>query len=78
MYASEGNKKEVVKVLIEARADPFLRDNKVGSISNSSNSFSYLQGNKTARDYAREDGYSDLERLLGEYERDFEGLKGLR
>jgi len=27
---------------------------------------------------AREKGYSDLERLLEEYERDFEGLKGLR
>jgi len=27
---------------------------------------------------AREMGYSDLERLLKDYERDFEGLKGLR
>jgi len=26
----------------------------------------------------RERGHSDLERLLEEYERDFEGLKGLR
>jgi len=27
---------------------------------------------------AREKGYSDLEKLLEEYEGDFEGLKGLR
>ena len=61
---------------MEARADPFLR-RWVRSISSSFISFSYLQG-KTARDYAREKGYSDLERLLEDYERDFEGLKGLR
>ena len=62
---------------MEARANPFLRDKFVRSISSSSISFSCLQG-KTARDIARDEGYSDLERLLKEYERDFEGLKGLR
>jgi len=32
----------------------------------------------TARDWAREGNYSDLEKFLGEYERDFGRLKGLR
>ena len=62
---------------MEARADPFLRDKEVRSISSSSISFLCLQG-KTARDWAREEGFSDLERYLEDYERDFEGLKGLR
>ena len=64
-------------MLMEARADPFMRNYEVRSISSSFTSFSYLQG-KTARDWAREKGHSDLERLLEDYERDFEGLKGLR
>jgi len=40
MYASENNKKEVAKVLMEARADPFLRNSGVRSISSFVNSFS--------------------------------------
>jgi len=36
MRASEYNQIENAKVLMEARADPFLRDFKVRSISNSS------------------------------------------
>jgi len=39
MFASRENKIEVAKVLMGARADPFLRDIKVGSISSSSNPF---------------------------------------
>jgi len=35
MYASYNNKKEVSKVLMEARADPFLRHKDVRSISSS-------------------------------------------
>jgi len=42
MRASENNKKEVAKVLMEARADPFLRDKDVGSISSSFIPFSCL------------------------------------
>ena len=67
MKASRDNQIENAKVLMEARADPFLRDNKVGSISSSSIPFPCLQG-KTARDWARESGHSDLERLLEDYE----------
>ena len=77
MNTSFDNEIEGAKVLMEARADPFLRDKQVRSISSSFMLFSCLQG-KTARDIARENGYSDLERLLEEYEGDFEGLKGLR
>ena len=77
MNTSSENQIEFAKVLMEARADPFLRNNQVRSISSSSISFSYLQG-KTARGWAREKGHSDIEELLEEYERDFEGLKGLR
>jgi len=42
MNASRNNKKEVAKVLMEAKADPFMRNKNVGSISSFSNSFSYL------------------------------------
>jgi len=35
MNASENNQIEVVKVLMEARADPFLRNSQVRSISSS-------------------------------------------
>jgi len=62
---------------MEARADPFLRDTKVRSISSSSIFLLCLKG-KTARDYARQKRNSDLKRLLEDYERDFEGLKGLK
>ena len=62
---------------MEAGADPFLRNKDVRSISSSYIPFSCLQG-KTARDWAREGGHSDLERVLEDYERDFEGLRGLR
>jgi len=39
MKASYENQIEVAKVLMEARADPFLRDREVRAISSSFNSF---------------------------------------
>jgi len=39
MRASRNNQIEVAKMLMKARADPFLRDNRVRSISSSSITF---------------------------------------
>jgi len=54
MLASVNNQIEVAKVLMEARADPFLRDNNVRSIS--SFSITFHVGRVTQRKIRQENG----------------------